>query len=55
MRQSSVDGTNAWLILIHAHDHVWRDLSAAQLLIEKSIAVVDEFLLECEKARKAKA
>lgn len=54
MRQSSVDGKSAWYILIRAHDHVWRDLEASQLLIEKSIAAVDEFLIECQKAREAK-
>lgn len=36
---SSCEGDNAWLVLIRAHDHVWRDWQAAQLLHELSIVV----------------
>ena len=45
IRKSSVDGiehTGPWFVLVRAHDHVWRDLSAAGLLTDKMIEVLKE-------------
>lgn len=33
-RKSSVDGDLGWLILVRAHDHVWRDPVASKVLWE---------------------
>lgn len=42
-RLSSVEGDSPWYMLIRAHDHVWRDVHAAQLLWNKSIEIAGSF------------